>query len=92
MSEQVWLDRHHEGCRTVRSCARQLDSMAGSLARIGMRELAEEIGDVAVALVEAEQAITRANGEHIHEQFEHSRHMADALLEVAIKRIAPKAQ
>ena len=78
------LDALHENCRSIYDCSRELSHLAGSFSDTGNRDMAKLLHSISQSLETAQDAITAAYADDIHENMiraeESSKNMVKAAL------------
>jgi hypothetical protein len=79
-----WIGEVHDACGGINCSARELESLARALDRIGLRDLATEIGHIADALRHHETAIKAACNAELTDSLNNAQQQTAGLLTLAL--------
>ena len=78
------LDTLHTNCRAIYDCARELDHLAGSFSDTGNRDMAKLLISISQSLETAQDAITAAYADDIHENMIRAEKSSQNLVKAAL--------
>ncbi len=73
MMSKDWLANFYDASREIDYIKYNLRGIASALSRVGMQELANEIKEYSEILGQANNTMTTAVGQHLHEECENGR-------------------
>lgn len=86
------LDALHKNCRSIYDCARELDHLAGSFSDTGNRDMARLLNSISQSLETAQDAITAAYADDIHENMIRAEESSANMVKAALSSITGPQQ
>ena len=86
MKEKPWINKVHDNCAGIRSIAHELEELADSFYRTGNRDVAEQLGGLANALLQHETGVIGSIGEMLHDQVQKGQGQVLSVLQAVMGR------